>query len=245
MDLVSIGILIVVILFICVLLVKRFVYFHPSKLILPLIENFEEIYEGNLHALYSKGTNNKIIVYCHGNYGNVTTRQDKIINLNKLGFSVLIFDYNGYGKSKGVPNESMCYNNGDTFIAYILRNGFTKDEIILYGEGIGGCVASYLAVKYGINVLILESALPSIKLLLKSYNSILSIFGVIFNEFNTEKFLNYYKGKLLVIHSVHDEIIPYKIIDGLKQKATLFLDSIGNHSNVQIDWDQVKNFLNS
>jgi hypothetical protein len=209
----------------------------------PLISNFEEIYEGNLHGLFLKGTSPKIMLFCHGNKGNVYTRQEKVININKLGFSVLIFDYNGFGRSKGVPNETLCYNSGDIFMSYINRCGYTNNNIVLYGEGIGASVATYLAIKYGLNELIIESGLPSIKKLLGYYSPLLKVFSIIFDEFNTEKFLTRYNGKLLVFHSIHDTFVPYSTITEIKNKATKMIDTIGSHDNIVIDWNEIKLFI--
>lgn len=244
MDLISIIILILTILFVLILLVKRFLYFHPSKTLQPFIENFQEIYEGNLHGLFlgdEKAT--KIILYCHGNAGNVSTRQEKMINLNKMGFSVLIFDYSGYGKSKGVPNERLCYHSGDVFMAYLLRNGFSKEDIVLYGESLGASVATYLAIKYGVKTLILESPLPSIKSLLRCYSPLLAVLGLIFNEFDTESMIKAFNGRLLLIHSVHDEVIPFSSINKLKLKAEKVIETVGGHNTIEIDWNQIKEFL--
>ena len=46
-----------------------------------------------------------IVLVAHGNAGNITHRFDLLRGLRHLGASVLVFDYRGYGRSEGKPNE--------------------------------------------------------------------------------------------------------------------------------------------
>jgi len=45
------------------------------------------------------------VLFCHGNAGNISHRFDTIRIFNDLGLNVFIFDYRGYGRSKGLPSE--------------------------------------------------------------------------------------------------------------------------------------------
>jgi uncharacterized protein len=241
--------IIAIMLFIIVLIIKRFAYFRPDNNFLSPREKYEELYYGNLHSWYrqvpsSQGV--KIILFCHGNAGNLSQRQEKLEQLYNLGYSVLIFDYSGYGQSKGVPNEQLCYSNASMFVQLLLQKGYKQEDIVPYGESIGASIAVHVAKRYGLPKIILESALPSIKELLKYWYSWLgSILGIIFCEFNTTSSLSSYKGKSLVIHSVHDEVIPYECTTELQNQSTIFIPSEGNHTNVVIPWDKVKEFINN
>ncbi|MCM8792303.1 MAG: alpha/beta hydrolase, partial [Candidatus Omnitrophica bacterium] len=42
-----------------------------------------------------------ILIFSHGNAGNISHRLEKVSFLYNLGLSILIFDYRGYGKSQG------------------------------------------------------------------------------------------------------------------------------------------------
>lgn len=231
------------VLFILVLIIKRFVYFHPEYKFSVPKENYEDVREGNLHAWYKKGQTGKIILFCHGNAGNISHRQDKLSKLLEMGHSILIFDYSGFGQSKGVPNEQLCYSNADIFVNYLIRKGYEKNNIIPYGESLGAAVASYTARKYDLPVVIIESGLPGISKLLKTKNKFLGFFSFIFNEFNTESYLDGYKGKILVLHCINDEIIPYNSIEKIKQLATKFIDMNGSHNNPEIPWNEIKEFI--
>lgn len=239
----KICIVFIVICFVMTLIIKRFIYFRPSYGLLPPKEKFEDIHQGNLHAWF-KQNGEKVILFCHGNAGNLSYRQDKLINFLQMGLSVLIFDYSGYGLSKGVPNEQLLYSNASMFVEYLLRRGYKLENIIPYGESLGGAVAMHIARKYNMRKVILESALPGVKYIMTDKYPMLKFLGVIFNEFDTVAFMNGYKGQSLVLHCVNDEIIPLKTIEPIRTMATKFIEMEGSHNIPIIPWKEIQNFVN-
>lgn len=242
-NFIKIGLIILVILVIVVLLIKRFIYFRPISEFLPYKDTYQDISSRNLHGWFIGEKNSKTILICHGNSGNISHRQSIIDSLRELGYSVMIFDYSGYGRSLGIPSESQFYQDASIFTEMLMR--YTdRNNIILYGESIGAPVAAYIARKYDIKTLIIDSGLPSIKKYISFHFNILgSILGFIFPEFNTEEFIEGYRGSLLVIHSLSDEIIPYVITDKIRKYAKQVINIQGTHNNRIIDWNQVDIFI--
>jgi len=245
--LLKIILIVVAILFMITLVVKRFVYFQPTYEFLPPVIVFQDIYEGYLHAWYKegpKGPAGKVILFCHGNGGNLSTRQDKLVNLAKMGYSVLIFDYSGYGQSRGVPNEEMCYANAEMFYKYLLRHGYSSTNIIPYGESLGSAVASYVARKYNLPSVIIESGITCVKDIVKlRIPKLLGFIGVLFPEFNTLKYLTGYSGKSLVMHCQNDEIIPMEYAQQLLSIASVPVVMDGTHNMPEIPWERVAQFI--
>lgn len=232
----------IVLFFILLLLIKRFVYFRPSYEFMQPKDTFLDVYEGNLHAWFRQGTvPNSAILFCHGNAGNLSYRQDKVIELCKTGYSVLIFDYSGFGRSRGVPNEQLCYSNASMFVEYLKRNGFTT--IIPYGESLGAPVAMYVARRYNLPKVILESGLPSVSTLIKHNYPKLSFLRFLFPEFDMELYIKGYYGKSLLLHSIDDEIIPYSSIKTMINLVSKFIEMKGLHNSPQIPWEEVRNFI--
>lgn len=239
----KIILIIVVILFTITLIIKRFAYFRPSYYFIEQTKEYDDIYEGNLHAWYKKGITEKVILFCHGNAGNLSYRQNKLNELSKLGYSVLIFDYSGFGKSKGSPNEQLCYSNGDIFVNYLTRKGYKIQNIIPYGESLGAAIAAYIARKYKLSILIIESGLPGVKYLIKNWYPKLFFLQYIFNEFDTISYLNGYTGNTLVMHCINDEIVPYNTTENMRKLATYSIDMEGTHNNPIIPWNKIKEFI--
>lgn len=242
-NILKIAIIIIMIIFILLLIIKRFVYFHPSRTLISVPEHYQDIRFGPelRHGYFIPGQNQQVILFCHGNAGNISYRQNKITPLNNLGYDIMIFDYSGFGLSEGIPTEQNCYRDACLFMEKLLKQYKIKD-IILYGESLGAAVAMYLAVKYNTSYVILDSPLPSIKRKIQNY-PIISYLAFLFPEFNTEEYMKHYKGKTLVIHSINDEIIPYEITDTLRSMATANITTKGSHNDAIINWNQINDFI--
>lgn len=196
-------------------------------------------------------TENKCILFFHGNAGNISYRLNYIEKLNELGFSLLFFDYPGFGLSDGIPNENSCVKCGDLFYKYLINDkNFLSKDIIFYGESIGGSIASSLANVYNIKYLILQSTFTNIKEIIKKIISF-NIFmqnNIGFETLNNIK-LRYKLNKLnkkmktLIIHSNDDELIDFKHAEELNLYSDKLYTANGSHSNLNIDSDFIFNLL--
>ena len=241
----KVTIIIIVMMFVALLLIKRFVYFKPTSCFVASQEKYQDINHLNLHGWFLEHPqSDKVVLLCHGNSGNVSHREKKSLDLYSLGLSVLVFDYSGFGKSKGVPNEQQLYDDASSMLA-LLRQRYHTNQIILYGESMGAPVATYVAVKYSIPILLLESPLPSIKLIIKHRYPYLSWFGVFFPEFNMAKYLEFYRGKSLLMHSKTDHIIPYDTIHGLINLCTKHIVIEGVHADPVLPLAEIAEFIST
>lgn len=242
-TLVKVGLVVIVALVIIILLIKRFVYFQPSSRFIPTQEAYKPIHHRHLHGwLLEVRDSQKIVLLCHGNGGNISHRESKMKEINNLGYSVLGFDYSGYGKSGGIPNEQQLYDDTSSMVA-LLRQEYTPDQIILYGESMGAPVATYAARRYSIPTLILESPLPSMKILIQHKYRMLAWLSFLFPEFDTAAYLNGYRGRSLLLHAPTDEVIPYDSTIHLQQMSTLHIPMDGSHNEPLIPWQQIKEFI--
>ena len=136
---------------------------------------FEDIHlssnNNNLHGWLIKNINSdKLLIFFHGNGGNISNRLSFIKLFDRLNISVLIFDYPGYGKSEGEPSEKNLNLSGKLFTQYAIDYlKYSTDKIILYGESIGCPVASYISTLYDIKYLLLQSGFISISKLVAGY----------------------------------------------------------------------------
>ena len=70
------------------------------------------------------------LLFCHGNAGNLGHRLEKLKLFHGLGLNVFIFDYRGYGESKGKPSETGIYRDAQAAYDYLLKRGIRQDRII-------------------------------------------------------------------------------------------------------------------
>lgn len=244
-NIIKVVLVILVLGFVSVCLIKRFVYFKPSSNFVNTQEAYKVVTHGNLHGWLLENTNSdKIVLFLHGNSGNISHCEPKVKSLRDLGYNVMVFDYSGYGKSAGVPSENQIFKDA-SYIVSLLRQQYTPDKIILYGFSMGGPVATYVALRYSIPILILEAPLPSIKQIIKHRYPYLSFLSIFFPEFDTANYLSKYKGRSLILHSPTDEIIPVESIHELIPMCTKFIQIDGSHNLPILPWEQIKNFIDT
>ncbi|UCB55017.1 MAG: alpha/beta hydrolase [Thiotrichales bacterium] len=153
-----------------------------------------------------------VLLFFHGNAGNISHRRDSIEIFHRLGLNVFIFDYRGYGQSEGKPDEQGLYRDANAAWHYLTEDkGFDADSIILFGRSLGGAVAAKLAAEVQAQGLMLESTLSSAREFAREVFKILSRLVVIRYDFNTLKHIQKVNCPVLVLHSPDDEIMPYRL----------------------------------
>jgi len=235
--------------------------FHPTKEVgmtpLDLGIAFEDVYfETSDHLrlngwFIKKPSARWTLLWFHGNAGNISHRLDKLSLFNLLNLNIFIFDYRGYGKSDGYPTEKGIYLDAQAAYDYLAgRFDIDKNKIIAYGDSLGGVTAIDLATKRRLGSLIVDSTfssaadiaraifpfVPSI-LLSTKMNSVLKV-----KRINIPK---------LFIHSINDEIIPFKLGKKLFDSAAEpkeFLEIKGGHNTNHNDsrelwFNGIKKFL--
>lgn len=87
-----------------------------------------------------------VILFCHGNAGNISHRLDSIAIFHRLGLDVFIFDYRGYGESEGKPTEYGTYQDAEAAWQYLIEERKVNPRrVVVFGRSIGGALAAWLA----------------------------------------------------------------------------------------------------
>ncbi|RCV90105.1 alpha/beta hydrolase [Billgrantia montanilacus] len=154
------------------------------------------------------------LLFFHGNAGNISHRLDSIRQFNRLGLSVLIVDYRGYGRSEGSPSEAGTARDARASWRWLLEEAeLSPDEIVLFGRSLGAAVAAELAAGLAADVspaaVILESPFRSVPSLGQSLYPFLPVRWLASLDYDTETYVTRVAAPLLVIHSREDEIIPF------------------------------------
>ena len=84
-----------------------------------------------------------VILFCHGNAGNISHRHESIHFFHSLHLDVFIFDYRGFGRSKGTPDEAGTYLDGEAAWNYLIeKEDYSPNHIIIFGRSLGTGIAS-------------------------------------------------------------------------------------------------------
>lgn len=164
----------------------------------------------------------RVVLFLHGNAGNISHRGESIAIFRRLGLDVFIFDYRGYGRSDGEPGEAGLYQDAAAAWRYLVETrGVSPGNIVVFGRSLGGAVAAQLAsrVQPQPGGLILESTLSSARDFAKAAFPLLSRVLVVRYQFDSVARLAQVRCPVLVLHSPTDEIMPYRLGEKLYQSA--------------------------
>jgi fermentation-respiration switch protein FrsA (DUF1100 family) len=175
-----------------------------------------------------------VVLFCHGNAGNISHRLDSIALFHRLGFSTLIFDYRGYGESEGRPSEKGTYLDAQAAWDYLAEEqGFAPDQIVIFGRSMGGAVAAWLAQETTPRALIVESTFTSVADMGAELYPYLPIRLLARYRYSAVEYVRQANCPVLVVHSRHDEMIPFSQGQRLYEVAgepKEFLEIQGTHN---------------
>jgi fermentation-respiration switch protein FrsA (DUF1100 family) len=174
------------------------------------------------------------VLFCHGNAGNISHRLDSIRIFHGLGLGVLIFDYRGYGRSKGSPDEEGTYRDAEAAWDYLVNPlHVAPEKIILFGRSLGSAVAAEMALRKHAGALIMESGFTSVPDLGSNFYPYLPVRLLSKYHYASIKKVGKIKIPKLFIHSPADEIVPYEQGRRLFESASEpkeFLQLTGGHN---------------
>lgn len=158
-----------------------------------------------IHGWYSAASSNRVVLFLHGNAGNVTHRTYKMERLNAAGLNVLVIDWRGYGRSEGWPTEAGLRKDARAAYERLKEKGFDASRILLYGESLGTTVATLLAAEVPCAALVLEAPFPSVQAVA---GKVLPLLGpLLVRGYNAEAVIGRVSVPKLFIHGDRDEVI--------------------------------------
>jgi len=175
-----------------------------------------------------------VILFCHGNAGNISHRLESIQIFHQLRLDTFIFDYRGFGQSEGKPTEQGTYKDAEAAWRYLIEERqVNPNEVIVFGRSLGGAVASWLAESHTPGALILESTFTSLHDIAATLYPYLPVRLLLRFEYNTAEHLGRVNCPVLIVHSRDDEIMPFshgwRLFEMAKEPKK-FLEITGAHN---------------
>lgn len=259
MNLLKIAAWIVVIIFL-VLIILLFVLqtrllFHPGRLSgdykFKLPSGAEEVFlktsDGEtLNGLLFTETAPEVILYFHGNAGDLSGWQYVAEDFKHLGFNFFIFDYRGYGKSTGEISEKGIYLDAEACYRYLIHRGFDPENIIIYGRSIGAGAAVHLASSQKCRGLVLESAFSSLPALANEKMPLLFPSLYLRYRFDNIKKIRSVSCPVILLHGSDDTLVPpshsQKLFDAFPGKKEIIIVDKGAHNDLHA-FERYEKFL--
>jgi fermentation-respiration switch protein FrsA (DUF1100 family) len=202
---------------------------------------------GEAYALYlpPRATSGAapLLVFTHGNGELADYWTEDFMVARTWGVGVLLVEYPGYGRAPGSPSEQSITESMLVLYDWAANSPrVDATRIVAYGRSLGGGAAARLAVRRPVAGLILESTFTSVADFAAGY---MAPSFLVRDRFDSRTTLASYRGPLLVIHGVHDTLVPVAhgrelaaIVPGAK-----FHELNCGHNDCPRDWPTIGKFL--
>lgn len=196
--------------------------------------HFEEVFiktdgSNEINALHFKLTKPKgIVLFCHGNKGNLTRWGNRVAYFLKYNYEVLVYDYRSYGKSTGEFDEQAMYNDALSVYDYVKKD-YKENQIVVYGFSLGGTFATRIAAKNKPKELILEAPFYNLKKALQCYSKLAPTFLLRY-KFRSDLDIPKVTSPITVFHGNEDKTTSFK-----DSKKLLALNQYSKNQFIEID----------
>jgi len=238
------GLLLFVVgLFVLLYFIQEKIIFFPTKLPkdykYPFDIPFEEVTldsdgEDINSILFTKPDSKGVVLYLHGNAGNLSSWAYVYEDFQYAPYDVWIIDYRGYGKSTGsIQSEADLHADAEALYQAALER-YEGKEFIIYGRSIGSGVAAKLAKTHPPKILLLETPYYNFPDLVKSIYPFLPKFLLRY-QLSTDQYIANTEYPVYLFHGTKDELIPYTSSLRLAEpsdKITLHTLEDAGHNNI-------------
>ncbi|WP_303722514.1 alpha/beta hydrolase [Malonomonas rubra] len=248
---------------VCAALEHLFLYFPDREIVMTpttMRLEFEDVFftseDGiKLHGWYLPGEAGKpVVVFCHGNAGNISHRVDILRLLRQLGLTSFIFDYRGYGQSEGKASEKGTYRDMRAAISWLRKKGWQGEQMIYFGRSVGAGVALQLALEQPPAALVLESPFTSIKAMAQHNYPLLWLLAgwALEARYDNLTKIDRLQVPLLILHGDRDRIVPQQmgkqLFERAQQPKTFYsIPGAGHNNTYDVGgtryWQQWQNLL--
>lgn len=183
---------------------------------------FRSADDTKLHGWYIHNPDaRRLIVYCHANGEHVADQANLMFRLQSyLSATVFVFDYRGYGRSRGKPHERGCVADGMAAQRWLAdREGVDTEDIVIMGRSVGGGVGVAMAGEQGARALVLEATFSRMTDAAAAMYPWLPVRLVMSNRYNSMKRIKKYTGPLFQCHGSNDEVVPIRLARRLFDSA--------------------------
>lgn len=154
----------------------------------------------------------RTIVHFHGNAETVDDSAHLGRELVKRGFSVVLVEFRGYGRSRGVPaDEAGLYADGHAVLEGLAKEGVTGESLVLWGQALGAGVAVEMARHHAASRMILVAPMTStVALGRHALPPVLPMSLVMVDRFDSLEKAPSIDVPTLVVHGSIDDVIPFE-----------------------------------
>ena len=185
------------------------------------------------------------VVVFNGNGGDRSGRAQLAVGLSRLGMSVLLFDYRGYGGNPGPPSEKGLAADARAAQTWLATQPeVDPDRIVYFGESLGAAVAIGLAMERPPAALILRSPFTSLAEVGRVHYPWLPVGWLLIDHYPSIDRVGSLAAPVMVIAGDRDDVVPEplsrKLYDAAPEpKRYLLVPGTGHNDPELIDGDRM------
>ena len=257
-----VGVIVFAILALTLIFERRFIYYPerdheatPTQMGLPGEDVALVAEDGvRLHGWYLPVKDARLtVLFNHGNAGNISHRLDRALLLQaKLQASVLLYDYRGYGKSEGSPDEEGTYRDARAAHRFLVEEKkVAPAALVIMGESLGSAVALDLALAKPAAGLVLEAPFTSVPDMVRT-TPLFALAPLVRTRYDNLGKVARLERPLLVLHGDRDEVVPFRLgrrlFEAARQPKTFVAVPGAGHNDVFLIggdayWRAIADFL--
>lgn len=189
------------------ILPRHFEYQYPF----PFSEvHFEMEDGGEVNGLHFRVPNSQgVVFYLKGNSRSIKGWGKFARDFVSKGYDFFMFDYRGFGKSKGRRTEAILYNDAQTVYKW-LSSQFPEEHIVIYGRSLGSGIAARIAAWNHPRMLILDSPYYSFLYQIKRFGFFLPLKVLLRYQIRSDQFIRKITCPIFIIHGNKDRLINFE-----------------------------------
>jgi pimeloyl-ACP methyl ester carboxylesterase len=189
---------------------RSFIYHPPRKppeTAALLAAGYRELEPGAWFAP-PRAPRRKVIVFLHGNAGQVSDSLGKVAPLVADGFGMLLVEYPGFGGRAGSPSEAAIQVAARDAVERLRSQGVRDEDIVLWGESLGTGVATMIASTRRVGGVVLEAPFTSVADRAQEIYWWTPARWLVRDRFDNRARIAALHAPLLIAHGARDEVTP-------------------------------------
>lgn len=144
------------------------------------------------------------LLFSHGNAEDIGQVMYFLQGFYDAGFSILAYDYRGYGTSSGKPTEDGVYEDVNAAYDFLTQQlHLSPDRIIAMGRSLGCGAAVHLAARRPVAGLVIEAPF------LSAFRVLTRVRLLPWDKFNNASDIKKVHAPVLIVHGRNDRIVPF------------------------------------
>ena len=178
------------------------------------------------------------VIFAHGNGELIDYWPELLSQYRRLGMTVLLPEYRGYGRSDGSPSEAALAEDMRRFYDLLVaRDDVDPARVVFHGRSMGGGAVCALARQRKPAAMILMSTFTSIRRMARRY---LMPGFLVRDPLDNLEVVRGLERPLLILHGQRDSLVPYEHAVELHKaspSSRLISFPSADHNDCPPDWN--------